>query len=393
MRSGSVVGLFAGIGGLELGLAQHGWQTELFCEVDPGATAVLRRQFEGVEIVSDVRRLRALPAGVEMVTAGFPCQDLSQAGRTAGIRGDRSGLVEQVFRLVRRQKGPRWLLLENVPFMLQLDRGRAMRHVTDALEELGYMWAYRIVNARAFGLPQRRQRVLLLASRTDDPREVLFSQDAGEPAPGDADRLACGFYWTEGIRGLGWAVDAVPTLKGGSTIGIASPPAVRLPGGEGIVTPGITDGERLQGFDAGWTAPALGARGVRAGHRWKLVGNAVSAPVAAWIGERLAAPVPYCSTDSPLKPGDPWPTAAWGGGGAAFRADMSTWPVGAPFVHLHEFLQDPTPLSLRATAGFLRRASVSRLRFTPGFLDHVADHLARMGGDPRQSGEPEQGAA
>lgn len=104
-----------------------------------------------------------------MVSAGFPCQDLSQAGRTVGIDGSRSGLVDHAFRLVRRTQGPRWLLLENIPFMLKLDRGRAMRHLTAELEDMGYRWAYRVVDTRAFGLPQRRQRVILLASRTEDP--------------------------------------------------------------------------------------------------------------------------------------------------------------------------------------------------------------------------------
>src|SRR3954454_8148112 len=100
--------------------------------------------------------------------------------------------------------------------MLQLDRGRAMRYLPEELGRLGYRWAYRVVDARAFGLPQRRQRVILLASRTEDPRPLLLDEDA-EPAeqPLLADSF-CGFYWTEGLRGLGWAVDAVPTLKGGS---------------------------------------------------------------------------------------------------------------------------------------------------------------------------------
>src|SRR5690606_21843258 len=231
LTSARMVGLFAGIGGLELGLAEHGWQTELLCEIDPGAQGVLSARFPEIPLQADITRLRSIPAGTELVAAGFPCQDLSQAGRTAGITGDRSGLVDEVFRLVRRKRGPRWLLIENVPFMLQLGRGAAMRHITAALEELGYTWAYRVVDARAFGLPQRRNRVLMLASRTEDPRGVLFGEDAGARTVGDASSDPCGFYWTEGVRGLGWAVNAVPTLKGGSGLGIASPPAVRLPSG------------------------------------------------------------------------------------------------------------------------------------------------------------------
>ncbi|MEV6274581.1 DNA (cytosine-5-)-methyltransferase [Nocardia sp. NPDC051832] len=373
-----MVGLFAGIGGLELGLARHGWHSELLCEIDRGAQGVLAAHFPGVELHADVTRLRAIPAGTELVAAGFPCQDLSQAGRTAGITGSRSGLVDEVFRLVRRKRGPRWLLIENVPFMLQLGRGAAMRHITGVLEELGYTWAYRVVDARAFGLPQRRQRVLMLASRTEDPRPVLFGADAGPMEVGDPQRDPCGFYWTEGVRGLGWAVNAVPTLKGGSALGIASPPAVRLPSGE-LVTPGIVDAERLQGFDSGWTAPATEVPGVRAGHRWKLVGNAVSVRMAEWIGARLADPAGEFPRGTPLADGEAWPTAAWGRAGAvAQRMPVSTWPVQEPYEDLKNFLADSRLLSARATAGFLRRTTLGNLRFPPGFLDDVHSHLARM---------------
>lgn len=381
--SGRMVGLFAGIGGLELGLSEHGWHTELLCEIDPGARAVLSAHFAGVPVQPDVTRLRALPAGTELVAAGFPCQDLSQAGRTAGIRGDRSGLVDEVFRLVRRRRGPRWLLIENVPFMLQLGSGEAMRHITDALSDLGYMWAYRVVDARAFGLPQRRQRVLMLASRTEDPRTVLFGEDAGAKLDDEPDEHPCGFYWTEGVRGLGWAVNAVPTLKGGSTIGIASPPAVRLPSGE-IVTPGITDGERLQGFDPDWTLPALDAPGVRPGHRWKLVGNAVSVRMASWVGYRLSSPQPYDGgNEIELTRSQRWPIAAWGQDRRAYMVPMSTWPVHDPYEDLGGFLDESRLLSARATAGFLRRARSGSLRFPAGFLDDVETHLDRMGGFPQ----------
>ena len=214
-----------------------------------------------------------------MVAAGFPCQDLSQAGRTAGIGGSNSNLVAEVFRLLdSASHGPRLLLLENVPFMLQLERGRAMRYLVDELEKRRYQWANRIVDTRAFGLPQRRQRVILLASKTEDVRSILFSHDAGPQYVDFSGNEWCGFYWTEGLRGLGWAVDAVPTLKGGSSIGIPSPPAMWDPKQHVFMKPEIRDTERLQGFPADWTLPALDGGRVRSGHRWKLVGNAVSVP-------------------------------------------------------------------------------------------------------------------
>src|SRR4051812_17318303 len=111
-----VVGLFAGIGGIERGLEQAGHRSTLLCELDPAAQLVPAARFPNVETVPPVRALRDPPAA-ELVAAGFPCQALSQAGKTAGIRGRNSGLVGEVFRLLEEGTA-RWLLLENVPFML-----------------------------------------------------------------------------------------------------------------------------------------------------------------------------------------------------------------------------------------------------------------------------------
>lgn len=372
------VGLFAGIGGIELGMQRAGHETLLLCENDPGARAVLWAHFPKADQREDVCELRSLPKETQLLTAGFPCQDLSQAGNTVGITGLRSGLVGEVFRLLRRKRVP-WVLLENVPFMLSLGRGKALEVIVRELENLGYNWAYRVVNAQAFGLPQRRQRVFLLASQDHDPRDVLFTEDAGVPNfEHDPAKVACGFYWTEGVRGLGWAVDCVPTLKGGSTIGIPSPPAIRMPGGR-IIKPDIRDAERLQGFRVDWTKPAEQA--IRKSFRWRLVGNAVSVRAASWIGQSLANPGSYDgSWDSPLPPGGTWPKAAWSLGKGRFTAQISPWPRHPKNpTPLAEFLRyEGDPLSLRASTGFRSRTRTSSLRFPAGFLDAIDAHIDRM---------------
>lgn len=376
-----VAGLFAGIGGIELGLSQAGHESSLLCELEPGAHRVLQAHFKGTKLARDVRDLKSV-GDVDLVTAGFPCQDLSQAGRTAGIRGKNSGLVGQVFRLLdARKRSPRWLMLENVSFMLQLDRGRGMRYLVDELEDRGFLWAYRVVDTQAFGLPQRRQRVILLASRTEDPRTVLFADDV-EPVRQEFDRrLWYGFYWTEGLRGLGWAVDSVPTLKGGSTIGIPSPPAIWNPQDGSITTPEIRDAERLQGFDADWTLPALEVVGVRRGHRWKLVGNAVSVPVARWVGQRLADPGAFdeARIGSAVRPGVSWPKAAFGSKGHDPRAvTISMWPVAWPRERLSQFFRYPrSPLSARAAVGFKSRLDVSTLHYPDEFGEALTRYVQR----------------
>ncbi len=368
----TVAGLFAGIGGIEFGLHAAGFETEFLCEIDEAAQAVLKRQFPGVALVDDVCAIKRLP-DVDVVTAGFPCQDLSQAGNTAGITGSRSGLIGEVLRLLeQRKRGPKWLLVENVPFMLQLNKGEAMHHITDALSALGFTWAYRVMDSRSFGLAQRRRRVYLLASRTEDPRAVLFGPDVEvEESRERSDDQACGFYWTEGLRGLGWAVDAVPTLKGGSTIGIASPPAIWMPSGE-IVTPEIRDAERLQGFPADWTKPAVESGKRKAGYRWKLVGNAVSVPAAQWIAERLMNPVDVEIDEAVLELGKSWPNAAWGREGEFHRVIIGERPTNVEREPLVDFLSHPVaPLSQKAANGFLNRASKSSLKFPEGLIAAV----------------------
>jgi DNA (cytosine-5)-methyltransferase 1 len=373
-----VVGLFAGIGGIEKGLAEAGHTAIRFCEFDPAARAVLAHHF-ALPIDADITKIKNLPKSCDLVSAGFPCQDLSQVGRTSGFRGSQSSLVAHVFKLLRKRSVP-WVLLENVPFMLHLHRGEALHKIVKWLEELGYRWAYRVIDTRAFGLPQRRRRVFLVASLTGDPAAVLLASDAGpvnEPSSRNGD--ACGFYWTEGNTGIGWAVGAIPPLKGGSQLGIPSPPAILLPSGD-IVTPNIRDAERLQGFPSNWTLPALDVKGVLPRHRWRLVGNAVTVNVARWIGERLAMHQELVHDPSNailLRRRDRWPNAAFGHSGSRWAADVSEWPVRYRTKQLVTFLRfKPTPLSHRAAAGFLRRAIASTLHLEPTFLIDLQRHVA-----------------
>lgn len=383
-----VAGLFAGIGGLEEGfrraLGEHAVETTLLCEWWHPAQQVLRERFPDVPLHADIRTLPSIPRRLDVLTAGFPCTDLSQAGRTAGIRGDQSGLVARVFELLararsHRQRLPEWLVIENVPNMLALNGGEAMRYLVCEIEQLGYRWAYRVVDSRFAGLPQRRRRVLLVAGRNGDPRDVLFADDAGERSAEDFSDDSFGFYWTEGRGGLGWAQDATPTLKGGSTIGIPSPPGIWVPDnqvGRKLLTPTVEDAEELQGFARGWTSPA--DEGRRNGPRWKLVGNAVSADVAAWLGGRLAAPGCGAVESVEWRARKAWPTAAWGELGSSPQAAMvSEFPIHRPYRHLTEVIDvDEAPaVSHRGANGFWSRLRSGNLGRHPGFRDDVHEHV------------------
>lgn len=373
----TVAGLFAGVGGLEEGFRQAGHHSVMLCEFDPMARHVLANHFEDTELTTDVRDLKSLP-DCDVLTAGFPCQDLSQVGRRMGITGPNSGLIGSVFDLLAKQKkAPSWVVLENVPFMLSLDRGNGIRTITRAFEELGYAWAYRTIDARAFGLPQRRRRVILIASKQWDPRPALLGIDAGAPKPKARGSHACGFYWTEGNTGLGWAVDAVPPLKGGSALHIPSAPAIWFPRRRLIATPAIEDAERLQGFTPGWTD--ISAEESRsAGKRWRMVGNAVSVPMAKWIAQRLTATTPPFHADEIVGLADnaSWPSAGWGMKGVRARCDVSEWPVHVEGEHLAAFLRYRVmPLSKKATSGFLTRLRKSNLRYDAAFEADLSYHV------------------
>jgi DNA (cytosine-5)-methyltransferase 1 len=370
-----VVGLFAGVGGLERGFELAGHHSTMLCEFDPAARHVLKRHFADAEITEDVRTLKELP-DCDVVTAGFPCQDLSQVGRRKGITGPNSGLVGSLLTLLKSKlKAPTWVVLENVPFMLSLDSGSAIRMLADELEAMGFSWAYRTIDARAFGLPQRRRRVVLVASKTEDPRPAILGQDACSPIPSKRGNFACGFYWTEGNTGLGWAIDSLPPLKGGSALHIPSPPAIWFPKRRLIATPAIEDAERLQGFDPEWTDISefdeFGAR-----KRWRLVGNAVSIPMAKWVAERLTAKSPAFEDEGDdLSTAGSYPSAAWGYKGRRRRSTASEWPVQQEQQHLAAFLEySAKPLSKKATEGFRSRLINSSLRYEEEFLDDLTHH-------------------
>lgn len=375
MRS---VGLFAGIGGFEVGLQRAGIDTELLCEYWDPAASVLKKRFDA-DIFGDIRELVSLPS-VDVVTAGFPCTDLSQVGRTAGIDGSESGLVREAFRLIEKTQ-PRWVVLENVPNMLSLGGGAAMSFIADWFDQRGWNWAYRTVDSQHFGLRQRRRRVFLVASRTEDPRGVLFGDEAGAPKI-TTSHTAYGFYWTEGNRGVGWGAGVTPTLKGGSKLGIASPPAVWRVGstaGEAIARPSIKAGERLQGFRSGWTNV-----GSKEGLRWKMVGNAVSVPVAEWLGHGLVMPKdPVDVRRRCLVEGQRWPSAA-----ASVRGVRESWELSErPLVKrapqsLSALLgaYGLQPLSHGATNGFYTRLQASTLRVPPEFRAALAAHVQASAG-------------
>ncbi len=183
----TAISLFAGIGGFEMALDRAGVRTVASVESDAMARGVLRHRFPDVALFDDVVKVSArelLDCGFNpergIVTAGFPCQDVSLAGKRAGLAGERSGLFWHIVRLATELQ-PRWVLIENVPGLLTSHRGRDMATVVGAMVECGYGVSWRVLDAQHFGVPQRRRRVFVAGCLGDIARagEVLLEPEGG----------------------------------------------------------------------------------------------------------------------------------------------------------------------------------------------------------------------
>jgi DNA (cytosine-5)-methyltransferase 1 len=155
----TVGSLFSGIGGLELGLERAGMRTVFQVERDPYACKVLAKHWPNVPRFSDVREVGAhnLPA-CDVLCGGFPCQDISTAGKRAGIDGERSGLWSEYARIVRELR-PRYVLVENVSALLV----RGLERVLGDLAACGYDAEWDCIPAAAVGAPHRRDRIFVVA--------------------------------------------------------------------------------------------------------------------------------------------------------------------------------------------------------------------------------------
>lgn len=174
--------LFAGIGGFDVGFERAGWETKWQVEINPINRAVLADRFPHARQFEDVRRVRGEELGyVDCITAGFPCQDISNSGSVAGKRpglsGERSGLFSEVLRLLDEIQ-PAWVVLENVPALLHSNDCRDLETVVRSLAERDYVGSGRVLDSQYFGVPQKRRRLFLVAGLGRAPT-TEFLADAG----------------------------------------------------------------------------------------------------------------------------------------------------------------------------------------------------------------------
>ena len=171
---------FSGIGGFELALDAAGHKRVFSCEIDPFCNKVAKERFGHEHSEKDIKKVSAerIPQA-DLWVGGFPCQDLSVAGKRGGITEERSGLVWRLLELAKVRR-PRYLLLENVPGLLNSKRGGDLALLVRKLAHLGYVGCYRVLDAQYCGVPQRRRRVFIVGHLgAECPLEVLFEPKGG----------------------------------------------------------------------------------------------------------------------------------------------------------------------------------------------------------------------
>lgn len=168
--------LFSGYGGFTIPASKYGIKTIYFSEIDKYANSVLKYRFPNIPNLGDVTKINAKDLQpIDIITGGSPCQDLSVAGKGAGLNGARSGLFYHFIRLIREIQ-PLYFIWENVKGAFSSQRGWDFARVQIEMESSGYDVYWQLLNAKDFGVPQNRERIFAIGVRRGSGREILFEQ-------------------------------------------------------------------------------------------------------------------------------------------------------------------------------------------------------------------------
>ena len=163
----TVAGLFAGVGGIELGFEQAGFRPVVANEIDSYAALTYELNHKHELVVGDIKDFSTsfLPQDLGVLAGGFPCQPFSVAGLRKGFDDDRGNVYWEIERLIRDRR-PRVVFLENVKNLISHDKGNTFRTIEDSLSNLGYFVTYDVLNATEYGnVPQNRERIYIVAFR------------------------------------------------------------------------------------------------------------------------------------------------------------------------------------------------------------------------------------
>jgi DNA (cytosine-5)-methyltransferase 1 len=300
--------LFSGIGGFDKGFHDAGIETVWAVEKEPFCRAVLKTHFPKITIFEDVCNVginELFP--VDVISGGFPCQDVSVAGKRRGLAGERTGLFYEAAGILCELR-PTWFVFENVPGLLSSNGGRDFAEILRVLMvDCGYGVCWRVLDSQFFGVAQRRNRLFIVGRFGEPcPASVLFEPESGEriatqgrdqgertatgPRGGVVGCLAARDYkgadnifaeegklvpiaFGANDDGRDVSFDISPTLRCGGIGGGGVHTGVAIYSGSQTDTHGIRD---FAGLPEGMDAP-----------RYRALGNAVTTKVASWIGRRI----------------------------------------------------------------------------------------------------------
>ena len=214
-----VLDLFSGIGGFSLGLERAGMHTVAFCEQNKYCHAVLKKHWPEIPIYDDVRTLTAARLAddgiaVDVICGGFPCQDISIAGKGAGLAGARSGLWWEFHRLIAEIR-PAWVVIENVSAL----RHKGLGDVLRSLAAVGYDAEWHCIPASAVGAPHRRDRIWIVAYPNGEQQQSMLSGCGAERSAAPAPARAMDIDVAGGGRDSAWSQDVADTDSSMATDG------------------------------------------------------------------------------------------------------------------------------------------------------------------------------
>jgi DNA (cytosine-5)-methyltransferase 1 len=294
--------LFSGIDAASVAWNPLGWEAVGFSEIEPFPCELLKQRYPNVPNYGDITKWKdwgLVPGSVDLVSAGSPCQAFSYAGLRKGLDDPRGNLALVTLALVEHLK-PKWFIWENVPGVLTSDGGRDFSTFLTALGDIGYGWAYRVLDANHFGLAQRRRRVWLIAHSSGDWQSAagtLFDEQSlcWNPAQSRRQRPTTSSTSTECLDegGLQRSVGNIcADSHPGSYTGQDAYSGRLIPDYENFKVRrlSVKECERLFGFPDDYTK--INWRGKPAeecpqGPRYKAIGNSWAVPCARWIGERI----------------------------------------------------------------------------------------------------------
>lgn len=339
------ISVFSGIAGLE----HSSIKPLIVCEKDEKCRLVLSRRLDGVPVHDDVLTLR--PPKADVVVGGWPCQDITSAGKMAGITGARSGLFFRMVELARESHA-HTIIGENVPNLLHVNEGGDFSVVVNTLRENGYTYvSWRTLDAREFGLPQSRRRVFIVASRDADVAQSIHCAPL-PVSPGTVldNPHAAGFYWTAGgKRSICYSRGFIPALKVGASDNKGRSAVAVFVRGK-VRKLSARECLALQGFDA------QEFNGLSKTDSVRMAGNAVPAPVGRFVVDTVMAPKRSRSRGELLmRPFVPRSPHGWFDG-------QQFWSIAHQDGHLANNLEyflerSGEPLSSQAAAGLLYRSA------------------------------------